>query len=443
VRRLNRPARVALATAIVTAAAYLALVAAIDLLVADRLNTQVNSQVASALAVAAARSAGGARAAVTVDEVGSRSGLGIFGAPVYLWQLSPTGALLAESAGAPSLGRDSWSTLVGAGTATLIGEPFRYQVVRDGLGLLVAAESLEEVGHLEGVLWIFEGLALPVVLAVVFVAALVVARRAVAPVERARRRELEFTADASHELRTPLSVLRAEIALARSAPTPAPASGSPDAPTGKPTGEPTEAPSADEPGAPTAAQLLDRIDGESARLERIVEDLLFLARSESEPPPPGDEPVELQTLVRQSAQRFEAVAKARRIELRVPPATDDAVLILAPAEWVDRLLGILIDNACRYAADGGHVTASAGVAAPGRRAFVAVEDDGPGIPESERGRVFDRFYRLDERAGGHGLGLAIADSIVQSTGGRWNIGASAAGGARMEVSWPRAGRSRR
>jgi signal transduction histidine kinase len=280
----------------------------------------------------------------------------------------------------------------------------------------VAAESAEEIGHLEGVLRTFEGLALPFVFVVVLLASLVVARRAVAPVERARRRELEFTADASHELRTPLSVLRAEIALARATP--------------------PQADQADEDGS---GDLLDRVDGESARLERIVEDLLFLARSESEPPPPSDEPVDLHTLVRQSALRFAAVARSRQIELAVPAPTDDAALILAPAEWVDRLLGILIDNACRCAPDGGQVAVHAGVV--GKRAFLAVEDDGPGIPESERSRVFDRFHRIDDRPSGHGLGLAIADSIVQSTGGRWQIGSSPSGGARMEVSWSSAGRA--
>lgn len=398
--------------AVLTVFAYVALVAAIDLLVANRLDDQVKSQVSSSLTLATRETAEGALAVVSTSAGPHRSGLGIFGAPVYLWQLSPSGAALASSPGAPLLAPGNWTTQAGSSTQTMIGQPFRTEVVKDSLGWLVAAESAEEIGHLDGVLETFEALALPVVLVVVFLAALVVARRAVAPVERARRRELEFTADASHELRTPLSVLRAEIAVARASPTE--------------TGNDSE--------------LLDRIDGESARLERIVEDLLFLARSESEPPPPGDEPVELGTLVRQSALRFAAVAKARDIDLSVPAATDAAALILAPAEWVDRLLGILIDNACRYAPDSGHVTVCAGSA--GRRAFVAVEDDGPGIPLSERGNLFDRFHRLDDRPGGHGLGLAIADSIVSSTGGRWQVGDSSRGGARMEVSWPSAGRGR-
>ena len=69
-----------------------------------------------------------------------------------------------------------------------------------------------------------------------------------------------------------------------------------------------------------------------------------------------------------------------------------------------------------------------------------MEDSGPGIPAGERDRLFDRFHRVTghgatERGGGAGLGLAIADSVVRSTGGHWRISESALGGALFEVSW--------
>ena len=67
---------------------------------------------------------------------------------------------------------------------------------------------------------------------------------------------------------------------------------------------------------------------------------------------------------------------------------------------------------------------------------LTVNDSGPGIPEAERGRVFDRFHRASEAPGGAGLGLAIADAIVRATDGRWHIGTSPAGGASISVSWP-------
>jgi signal transduction histidine kinase len=68
-----------------------------------------------------------------------------------------------------------------------------------------------------------------------------------------------------------------------------------------------------------------------------------------------------------------------------------------------------------------------------------VEDSGPGIPTADRSRLFDRFYRAAEHGSGAGLGLAIGDSIVRSTGGRWLIGDSDLGGALMSVSWHHAG----
>jgi signal transduction histidine kinase len=70
---------------------------------------------------------------------------------------------------------------------------------------------------------------------------------------------------------------------------------------------------------------------------------------------------------------------------------------------------------------------------------LTVDDSGPGIPDAERERIFDRFHRAtDGEQGGAGLGLAIGDAIVRATGGKWSVGSSPAGGARMSVSWPRA-----
>ncbi len=66
---------------------------------------------------------------------------------------------------------------------------------------------------------------------------------------------------------------------------------------------------------------------------------------------------------------------------------------------------------------------------------MTVDDAGPGIPEEERGRIFDRFHRATDSSSGAGLGLAIADAIVRATGGRWKVGSSPAGGASLSISW--------
>ncbi|MFY9933083.1 MAG: ATP-binding protein [Streptosporangiaceae bacterium] len=100
---------------------------------------------------------------------------------------------------------------------------------------------------------------------------------------------------------------------------------------------------------------------------------------------------------------------------------DGPVLISAPPEWIDRLAGVLVDNGCRYAGPGGQVRIQ--VLAQGSRVSLTVEDSGPGIPSAERPRLFDRFHRATDGGSRHGsgagLGLAIGDSIVRSTGGRW------------------------
>jgi two-component system OmpR family sensor kinase len=167
--------------------------------------------------------------------------------------------------------------------------------------------------------------------------------------------------------------------------------------------------------------------------------MLWLARFDASAAPQAGEPVDLGTLARQAADRFAAVAETRRLELgvRVP---EQPVSITASAELVDRLIGVLLDNACKYAPEDGRVDVTVSADAAGR-STVTVDDSGPGIRDEDRERIFDRFHRsvvTSSEAGGAGLGLAIGDAIVKATGGRWAVGASPLGGARFAVSWPRA-----
>ena len=240
-----------------------------------------------------------------------------------------------------------------------------------------------------------------------FLGAVFIGWRTAAPIEQARRRQLEFTADASHELRTPLSVIEAEVSLALRA----------------------------DRSAQEYRDVIVRVSGESSRLHRIVDDLLWLARFDSEPKLPTPEPVELGAVARDCVDRFGAVASARSIVLAVREDEPRATWINAPPAWIDRLAGVLVDNACRYAGEGGRVEIAVHVS--GSRAAFAVRDSGPGIPPAERPYLFDRFHRATTEGTGSGLGLAIADTVVRSTGGRWRVGSAALGGADMEVSWSR------
>ncbi len=331
-------------------------------------------------------------------------------APVFLWSADARGNVTAHSPGAPALPAAPLAatlpTVEGrrAGLAFTTGlpsvGPFRLKLARASGGWLIAGQSVAGDAHTRRLLLYGEIIAGPFLLLAMFGGLLVVGLRALAPVEQSRRRQLEFTADASHELRTPLSVIRAEADVALGAPR-----------------EATE-----------YRDALTRIQGESQRLRQLVDDMLWLARFDSTPPPPGDEPVDLATLAQACADRFRSVGPAVTAE-----TPDGAVLISAPPEWIDRLAGVLVDNACRYAGPDGQVRIQ--VRAQGSRVSLIVEDSGPGIDEADRPHLFDRFHRATEHSSGAGLGLAIGDSIVRSTGGRWHVGDSPLGGALMSVSW--------
>jgi signal transduction histidine kinase len=225
-------------------------------------------------------------------------------------------------------------------------------------------------------------------------------------IERAKRssdrilsRQRQFVADASHELRTPLAGLRAELEEARMHP------------------EETD-----------LTALLDDAMGDVDRLEQIITDLLLLARVEST----GDGErvhVNLTDLVRR-----EVSERPGRPEVRLWAERD--VHVIAVQAQVARALRNLLDNAQRYARTGVDVQ----VRRCGGFAELVVADDGPGIPEPDRERVFERFTRLDAARsrdhGGTGLGLAIARDVAHAHGGSLRAGESPSGGARFVLKIP-------
>jgi signal transduction histidine kinase len=106
----------------------------------------------------------------------------------------------------------------------------------------------------------------------------------------------------------------------------------------------------------------------------------------------------------------------------------------APADWIDRLIGVLLDNACRYTPADGTVS----IAATQERDHVrlTVSDTGPGIPMERRARIFERFRRGTSDGDGAGLGLAIGNAIVEATKGHWQIADVPGGGTSVGVVWP-------
>jgi len=218
-----------------------------------------------------------------------------------------------------------------------------------------------------------------------------------------------FTADASHELRSPLAVLMGELELALRRPrTP------------------------DELRATIETTL-----EELGRLQRLVESLLTLARSDASSLPTAPSDVDLVEVTRRAVEPYEALLAARNVsvgfEAPAPvPARADPL-------WAGRVIANLVDNACKFTPAGGAVTVA--VRADGERARVEVRDNGPGVPEPDRERIFERFYRGEAaRAStdGFGLGLALGREIARALGGDLQALASD-GGARFVLTLPASG----
>ena len=224
----------------------------------------------------------------------------------------------------------------------------------------------------------------------------------------ASRQKTDFLADVSHELRTPLTVLRgnAQVGLALGA-----------------EGE--------------QKQLLEEVVEESRRMSRMVEDLLFLSRSDSSMPALELETISVVPFLSELAGRAEMLAREKGGALRTDLAAEGS--LRADSNRLGQAALVLVDNALKYGPPGGAVTLRSAVKRPGEIS-ISVEDEGPGIPKEDLPRIFERFYRVDKarsrRLGGTGLGLPIAKTIVEAHGGHITAESRQGRGTRMSIHLP-------
>jgi two-component system OmpR family sensor kinase len=193
-----------------------------------------------------------------------------------------------------------------------------------------------------------------------------------------------FVADAAHELRTPLAALKLQLQLVEREHDPAEA-------------------------AAGFRKLHERLN----RATHLVQQLLTLARHERHATRPQHKPIDLQELAVSTVSDHAPQAENKGVDLGVMPYTNGAApRILGDESSLRIMLGNLVDNATRYTQVNGRVDVSVGVAEDGSP-LLRVADNGPGIPEEDRGRVFDRFYRREGTGqSGSGLGLFIARTIA-------------------------------
>ena len=219
--------------------------------------------------------------------------------------------------------------------------------------------------------------------------------------ESSADRQARFVSDASHELRSPLAALIAQLDVARS-----------------------------HPGSADWPRVAETAIEDGRRLERIVNDLLLLARSDEGHLHPAHERVDLDELVLAQAEQLRARGRVRTDIHAVGAGRVDG-----DRDLLQRVVRNLAENAERHAQG----VVAFGVRRVNGSVELVVADDGPGIPREERTRVFERFTRLDEGrsrpSGGTGLGLAIVGEIVEAHGGEVEVADSNAG-ARVVVLLP-------
>ena len=224
--------------------------------------------------------------------------------------------------------------------------------------------------------------------------------------ETAFGEQRRFVADASHELRTPLSVVRGNLELLERG-------GMSDA---------------------DRAEALDAVRDELRRMERLVDDLLALARLESGSLRRPFQPLDVGVLLAEVGARARVLGD-RRIIVESP----DDLWVAGDPDLLEQALANIVRNAVRHTADGGTIRLASH--AEGSRVVLTAADDGPGIPEADLPRVFDRFHRgptrRDEAGGGSGLGLAITRRLVELHGGSVRASNGANGGAVFTVELPR------
>ncbi|MEU9886158.1 HAMP domain-containing sensor histidine kinase [Sphaerisporangium sp. NPDC051011] len=241
---------------------------------------------------------------------------------------------------------------------------------------------------------------------------LVQIERAFAARTESEARLRRFVADVGHELRTPLVGIKGFSELYRMG------------------------------GLPDAGPAMARIESESARLARLVDDLLLLARLDEggDALPMDLAPMDLRTLAADARLDLRALAPGRPVELTGPEDGPPASApVLGDEARLRQVVSNLVGNVVAHTPEGAPVRI--GVGTVGGEAVLVVQDHGPGLTAEQAGRAFDRFYRADASRsrtgpGGAGLGLAIARSLAAAHGGRIDLRTSPGHGATFTLALP-------
>ena len=265
------------------------------------------------------------------------------------------------------------------------GTPYRATVatipaVKGWVGVILLRSMAEERAELGTQRLLFAIFTL-VALALLALFAWIFIRFLMRPIEENRRKQTEFVAAASHELRSPLAVIHASLSALRGA------------------------------DAAEAEHFAELADGECMRMSRLVGDMLALANADNGSWTVRKGEVELETLVLNVCEGFERAAVEKGIHLTAKLPEAPLPRCCCDGERVAQVLTILVDNALAYTPSGGSVTVGVDAGF-----LITVADTGAGIPDGDKARIFERFYRADASRTSrehYGLGLCIAREIAE------------------------------
>ncbi|MGW0501555.1 ATP-binding protein [Micromonospora sp. NPDC003241] len=236
---------------------------------------------------------------------------------------------------------------------------------------------------------------------------------------RLARVRRDFVANVSHELKTPIGALQllAEALL-----------------------DATEPPDGDRPDLSedmvAARRFAERIQHESTRLGRLVQELLELTRLQGAEPQPAPEPVALDWVISEVVDRTRTTAAARRIQ--VTADSGRGLTVYGSDSQLATAVANLVENAVNYS--GEDTTVRISTRATDDHVEIAVADQGIGIAPTDVDRIFERFYRADQArsrsTGGTGLGLAIVKHIASNHGGRVDVTSTLGGGSTFTLRLP-------
>lgn len=268
-----------------------------------------------------------------------------------------------------------------------------YPLKIDGqlIGSVIVGKNITDEKHLiQNIVWIL--LFLTVVFSLLFaLAGSFFAEQAMKPIQRSYEKQRKFVSDASHELRTPLSVFYSSIDVLES--------------------------EEQENLSPFGRQVLEDMRQEAEMMHKLLDDLLFLARSDQDRVELNIEELDLSSMIRSLLNRFKRTLPSH---LALEEKIQDGVVMKGDKARIQQLVYILLDNAVRYTKEGS-ITCS--LVCREEKIVLSVKDTGIGILPKDLEHIFERFYRGDasRKRNGTGLGLAIAKTIVEAHGGEIGV----------------------